>query len=412
MEQGTQSQEKLGTRGFVPVILGGGVEAYAMARQFNDLGCERVICISSAPSQLVKLSRFIELEPIENGLDPSCVVETLTNLSVRYAPAKLAVITNGDEQVENLIGIRSELPKTCELAIPSREVLEEVSNKARFKRVCERAGIATIAFEAVEPAAFSATQLTFPIVAKPAVSAEFSAIEVPDKKKVYYLQTPAELADLMKQLADAGYPGEFVLEEYIPGDDAQLHSITAYISRGGAVTMLAHAQVALQDHRPSLVGNPVTMVTSPQYDLFEAAERFFQQIDYEGFANFDVKVDPRTGTPYFLELNPRIGRNSGYVQGGGVNAMGVFVDDVIHGRRGGRKVAQRELIYSLVPLSIAQKHLHNPQLRARFKQLRQQRKVFNPLRNPREKLLARDAFLLARDLHLQKVFHDYPPAEL
>ena len=59
-----------------------------------------------------------------------------------------------------------------------------------------------------------------------------------------------------------------------------------------------------------------------------------------GFANFDVKVDPRTGAFRFFEVNPRIGRNNYYVTAAGANPMRFVVEDQVDGlavgaRRGG-----------------------------------------------------------------------------
>ena len=47
--------------------------------------------------------------------------------------------------------------------------------------------------------------------------------------------------------------------------------------------------------------------------MLAQARTFLAATGYRGFANFDVKVDPRTGVFRFFEVNPRIGRNNYYI---------------------------------------------------------------------------------------------------
>src|SRR3712207_8277392 len=58
------------------------------------------------------------------------------------------------------------------------------------------------------------------------------------------------------------------------------------------------------------LGNPAAMVTGRFEEMLEQARRFLTRTGYVGFANFDVKVDPRDGTFRFFEVNPRIDRKS------------------------------------------------------------------------------------------------------
>ncbi len=99
----------------------------------------------------------------------------------------------------------------------------------------------------------------------------------------------------MRRLRDAGFAGRFLFQELIPGgDDTAERSITAYRSSHGKVTLLCAAQVLLGEHTPpDALGRPAAMVTGDfPPALTEAAERFLDAVDYVGFANFDVKVDP------------------------------------------------------------------------------------------------------------------------
>lgn len=397
---------------FLPVIIGGGIEAYALARQFNDEFNTRVICISRAPSQAIVLSDFIDwVQPVDTST-PEGVLSILEDVAEKHPDKKLVLMTNADPMIDKVVTIREQLPEAYVCAFPSRETLDAVSDKASFKEICEEVGMDTARFVEIKPGESYDADLKFPVVAKPALSAEFEKLDLPNKHKVYYFETEEELRAFLADLKEHGYEGAFVVEEYIPGGDSQIRSITAYVDTRGKLVMLSHAQVALQDHRPSLVGNPVAMITSPNEKIFQKVQKFFQKVDYQGFANFDIKVDPRDGTEYFLEVNPRIGRNSAYVFAAGINPMQVLVNDVVFGNGSKLKKAPKEAFYTLVPTSVATKWTDDPELAEKMKTLEAKGRAFNPLKNPIESQWKRDVFLTLRDARFHRIFRQFPPAEL
>ncbi|MDK6486720.1 hypothetical protein QP158_11585, partial [Streptococcus agalactiae] len=86
-------------------------------------------------------------------------------------------------------------------------------------------------------------KLRFPVVAKTAVGADYDEVSFVGKKKIYFVDSQAELDDLWKKLASAGYRSTFVVQELIPGDNTQMRSITAYVDSHGEVTLLGSARV-------------------------------------------------------------------------------------------------------------------------------------------------------------------------
>jgi D-aspartate ligase len=170
------------------------------------------------------------------------------------------------------------------------------------------------------------------VVGKAANTAEYHHVDFPGKKKVFFLESAAEQQDLVRRLRGSGFTGRFLFQELIGGDDTAQRSITAYRSSRGRVTLLCAAQVLLGEHTPEALGRPAAMVTGDFPTLTAAAERFLDAVDYVGFANFDVKVDPRTGRECFFEINPRIGRNNYYVTAAGEPVARHVVEDRIHGR--------------------------------------------------------------------------------
>ena len=112
-----------------------------------------------------------------------------------------------------------------------------------------------------------------PWSARPRLGADWDAVEFPGQRKIYFLDTPADLSSLWSDLRGAGYRSTFLIQERIPGEDDAMRSVTAYMASDGRMTMIGSARVLLEDHTPTLIGNPVAMITEPFPELWEGAER-------------------------------------------------------------------------------------------------------------------------------------------
>src|SRR5690606_8505227 len=129
----------------------------------------------------------------------------------------------------------------------------------------------------------------------------------------------AELGSLLRLAGEAGYRRPINIQEYVPGDHAQMRIITTYSERDGAVRMACGARVLLEEHTPGTLGNPAAILTGRLEQVEADARRLVEHLGWTGFANFDVKVDPRTGVGHFFELNPRTGRSNYYLTASGLN---------------------------------------------------------------------------------------------
>ena len=249
--------------------------------------------------------------------------------------------------------------------------------------------------------------MPFPVVAKAAVGEAYDAVSFPGKRKIWFMDGPQELESLWQDLRQAGFRSTFVVQELIPGDNTAMRSVTTYVDSAGRVTLMGSARVLLEDHAPTMIGNPVAMVTEPFPEIWEAAERILTAAGYRGFANFDVKIDPRDGRALFFEVNPRIGRNSFYMTAAGANPMVPMIEDLIGGRRLVRRNVTREVLYSLVPGRLLMHYLRDPELAQRVRGLLGD--AVDPLRDPSERSQRRRLVVEAQRLNHYRKFARYYP---
>jgi len=398
-----------------PVVLGADIGTYALARAFHEAFGVRPIVVAGAALGPVAHSTILDLELVDDGHDEEQIVTRLLEIAERRPGTRSLVVANSDWLVRTLVRHRDRLEPAYVIPFASRDVVAQVSDKAAFADLCASAGIPTPRTVHIRPKKGlqhkppRLAQLEFPVVAKPASSAEYQQVSFPGKKKVFVLSTREECDALWEALCAADYSGDFLVQEYIPGDDAQKRSITAYVDSHGEVTLQVSAHVLLEEHTPSGLGNPAAMYTYRDDALLDAAVAFFDQVEYRGFANFDVKVDPRDGTAYFMEVNPRIGRNCHYVTAAGVNPMAWLVNDVIHAEKAPVTRVETSVLYSVVPTGLLMRYLDDSRLTAQVRSIIRATGVARPFVYRAERNIRRWVFvLLAYVNQWRKYARHYP----
>lgn len=366
----------------LPVVLGGDIGSYALMREFREAFGVQSTCVASAPIAAINHSKICRVFHVER-LDADTVAQTVKTLAVANPDKTLVLIGNTDALVEMIADIAGKAPANVVCAAPDIDLIRTMSDKVAFAEACRRHGIDIPRTEVVglagdEPV--PPTSIGFPLVAKPAVSADYAPYLAQGFKKVYYLASQGELDDLWSSLRNAGFDGKFLVQELIRGDDTYMDSITVYMGSDGKPRLLGAAQVLLEDHAPSMLGNPVAMITRPMEAQWARVTEMLEEVGWQGFANFDIKRDPVTGRVLFLEMNPRIGRNSYYNAAAGVNPMRVLVNDLVDHKPGRTLKADGHVLYTLVPMSLVRRYVRDPMLLREVDDLVREGAVADPQR--------------------------------
>jgi len=399
---------------FDVVLLGTDIGIYGLARAFH----ERYGIVSTVISRVIagpiKNSRIIDT--IDIGED-SGRPETLAALEregrKRKAAGRTTLLLSNADTFSRMLSDQAEwLRQWYVVPAVDGSVLDMVADKVEFAKVCEELDIPTPRtlvqdFSGADAADWApdAFDPEFPVVAKPAIGAAYEGLKFEGKQKIYKVDTPERLREIFGLVRDAGFRDRFVVQELIPGDDTAMRSITAYMDSSGEVTLLATAQVLLQEHQPLAIGNPAAMVTTPFPELMDQAERFLKHVGYHGFANFDVKLDPRDGVMKFFEMNPRIGRNNYYVTAAGANVAEFITTDLIEKQPHDQVVVRNEILYSVLPQPLLRRYLSGD-AKALHKRI-SAKGVHHPLVYPDS--LWRKAYVLAAKANFVKKYATYYP---
>jgi len=405
-----------GLRDLQPVMLGADIGVYALARAFHEAYGVRSIVVSGAALGPVADSRIVDNRLVPDGHDPRQLVDAVLEVAREQTGKRLVLLANSDWLVRVVVQHRAELEPHYVVPFLDEELMDRLSDKATFAEIATDLGLAvprTIVQDfalADDPAwAPVPVDVGYPLIAKAASSADYQEVEFPGKKKVFEIGSPDELDALWASLRGAGYRGRFVVQELVPGDDTRMRSITAYVDSRGSITLLASAHVLLEEHTPSGLGNPAAMVVTREQGMLDQAAAFLRGVGYVGFANFDVKVDPRDGSFRFFEVNPRIGRNNYYVTAAGANVARFLVEDRVLDRAVEPVVVDTEVLYSILPHRLLLRYVLDPALAGKVRGLIRAGRVAHPLRYRRDAGVKRRWYVLAAGLNQVLKFRRYYP---
>lgn len=399
----------------LPVVIGGDIGAYALGRELHEAFGQQCVCVASAPIGAISHSAIFTHYPVEH-LDKESLLASLNDLAQKHSSQTVFVVSNADALIPVLAGIKPELKDNVVLCVPPVDVVNLVSDKVSFAELCAQNGLETprtmvahLAGSDLIPKAESQS-IDFPLVVKPARSPEYAEFIQQGFQKVYYVKSQPELDKIFTDLRAAGCSTDMLVQELIAGDDTYMDSITLYIDETGKTTLFGSAHVLLEDHAPTMLGNPVAMITQQVPELWQKTSQMLASVGYHGFANFDIKRDPKNPGRYvFFEVNPRIGRNSFYVDAAGVNPMVPAVADLVDHKSIEPQVAQDTILYTLVPINLLRTYVRDPDLLTQVDELVKAGKVYDPQRYDADKGLRRMLDVSLTEKNQERKFARYYP---
>lgn len=364
----------------LPVILGGDIGAYSLARAFHEAYGIVSLVLSTADCHLCGDSSILVNRVVPHLERREVLLSVLADTAECFGHRKLLLLGCGDWYVRAIVESRAVLESSYLIPYIDEGLLNRLTDKERFYALCGEMGVPvprTVVVDVSSSAAEGgsggegdgaalALPFPFPVVAKPASSAAYHYAEFPEKQKVFFPRDGEELQSVLAAVRNSRYEGAFLVQETIPGDDTQMRILTTYSDRAGKVRFAAFGQTLLEDMRPMGVGNPLAIVSRSDEQIVAEATRLLEAVGYTGFANFDIKVDPRDGSHVFFEINTRLGRSNYYVTASGLNVARILVEDLVEGRAFSGEVQMargREVLYTVVPKGILMDYIQDAPLR-------------------------------------------------
>ncbi len=402
---------------FAPIVLGGDRLGYSLARSF-DLGYGyRTLIVSTMLGGPVAHSSLIEHHVVPSLQDPEGLVAQLRELAPRIGPQRKLLLATTDHVVSVLASIKHRLEDLYVIPYCDADLIDRLSRKENFADVCAELDIPhpkTVVYDVAErPDLAAATaDLTFPVIAKPSNAQAYAAVTFPGKKKVHSAGDLAQLEQLLEALHRSGYRDKFILQDVIPGDDQGMRVMTCYVDKQGIVKFAAFGRVLVEEHSPETLGIPAAILTGTDHEAVAHATRLLEHVGWRGYANFDMKFDPRTGKTVFFELNPRLGGTSFYITAAGFNTVQLYVEEWVRGLDFTDRPmfeASHEHIFTAIPLRLLKRYVTDPALRPAFDRAVKDGEVTNPWFYKSERDPRRWAWIAANQVNYVRKYREHYP---
>ena len=368
-------------REFIPVMLGGDINTYSVARAFYEQYQVRSFIFGKFPSGPSNNSRMITYRANPKIDTDEVFLKTVNGFAKKHKEKKIVLIGCGDSYVALISRHKAELAENIIAPYIDFDLMNSLQQKETFYRLCEKHGVdypGTVIYDQSMGMDFK-MNFPYPVILKPSDSIQYWEHPFASQKKVYTISDRKELEQVIRDIYGAGYRDKLIIQDMIPGNDEYMRVLTAYSDRNGKVKMMCLGHVLLEEHTPHGLGNHAVIITEPNEELMLRVKNLLEDLHYTGFSNFDIKYDRRDGKYKFFEINTRQGRSNYYVTGSGFNIAKYVVEEYVYGKELPLELAKEEHLWMVVPKAVAFKYVKDENLKAKMRKLIREKKMVNPV---------------------------------
>lgn len=368
-----------------PVLIGGDINAYSVARAFHEQYGVVSIAIAKTYLGATDNSRIIDFYVDENLTDINHFIDSMIELGNDLKEEGKIPILMGtkDDYVDLVIKAKDKLEDIFIIPYVDEELKNKLMNKEYFYSLCEKMGVdipkTHILSKDMQINDFG---LMYPIIIKPSNSVMFWSDRFEGMEKVYIAQNKKDFIRIVKLIYSTYYTDTLILQEYIPGDDSYIWTPSFYCDRNKKVKMMAMGHVLLEEHVPTAIGNDAAIIMEYVDEPMEKIKNFLEEIGFTGFCNCDCKYDYRDNKYKLFEINVRQGRSNYSVTAVCANLAKLLVEDRVQKIDLPLIKQTKELYWHLIPNSIVFKYVKDENLKNKVRELIIQGKESNTFDYP------------------------------
>lgn len=350
---------------FVPVIFGSDINAYGIARSFNEAYGLQSVVISKlllGPCRNTKfISRVITKSDIE---EENVFLETLKSLAddEQYDDKPFILVPCGDSYSELISKLRDDLSPRFKFVTVNYDLHKKLNRKKTFYEICDEHGIPRPETQTVNKVNYRTEQLTldYPVIIKPANSILYWKTSFPGKRKVFLARDKSDYDKILDAIYKSKYDDELILQEYITGEEeAELH---VYSNQKGIVQIAQFDKMVLGSPTPDGIGSHTAEIITHNPEMSDRFTRLLNALKYRGYSNIDLKYDPKRNDWVTFEVNLRPARCSFALSAAGNDVVKFLVEDVLYNKNVDIVPLEKDILYTIIPNRLLRKYIRPPLL--------------------------------------------------
>lgn len=395
------------------LVLGSDINAYYMSRCYHELYGINADVLGNEPMRFTKGSSIINISYNENLKNPKIFSEILINYyKEHYNGEKVLLIPCHDVYVRLVVENKEKLNDYYLFNCPSIEIMNNLLVKEKFYTLYKGSALnfPNTYFYNVSDKLEMPENFRYPVIVKPSDGILYYRHHFAGQAKVYRLNNFDELQDIINKIKSSGYTGSLIIQEYIKGDDTNLFDAVFYVNSKGKCELATMAQIGLQEHGPTALGNCTVLINN--YNQYgntlkevEKMKKFLESIGYRGFAEFDLKYDPDDKKFKVLEINPRQARSSYYLCACGYNLIKYLIEDLFENKEHQFTFVSKKLLLSMVPKSVIKSEIKD--IEYKEEALRLYKNHVDPLTYSKDKGILHRMYLILRKIQYKRKYKKF-----
>ena len=366
---------------FQPLLFGGDINVYSVARAFHEAYGVKSVCFGKFASGPAYGSDIIDYRVCAKNEDPETFRKNVADVAAEFSDKTVLVMGCGASYVKLAAENKEFFPANCIAPYIAGDTIGKLNNKEYFYELCDQFGIdhpGTFVYRKEMGHDF---ELPFqaPYICKPSNGVAYWEHPFEGNEKVFTCPDRKNLEEVLDKVYAAGYPDTMIIQDFVPGDDSNMRVLTCYSDRNAQVKLMCLGHVLLEEHTPHGIGNHAVILTEVNEEICQKVKAFLEEMNYVGFSNFDIKYDTRDGKYKFFEINCRQGRSNYYVTGAGYNIAKLLVEDRVEGKDLPFVLADNPSLWRVVPRKVAYDFIvseYHDEMKARIREGREVTPLF------------------------------------
>ena len=396
---------------FIPILLASDINVYSMARAFHEEYNIKSIVLARVPSGIINYSKIIDFRQVKDLDEQDVFLKTMNDLynELKDLNKKLLLIGCADHYVRLIVSNKDILKDKFIMPYTDIETLNNIVLKETFYELCEKNNIdypKTYVYKKGDNLDFE-LDFDYPVILKPSDSVAFFKASFEGQYKVYTIHNKEELDKILNKIYDAGYTGNMIIQDKIPGNDNKMYDLHIFCGKNKKVQYMNLGNVLLEEHTPKGLGSNAATITVYNLELMLKIKDLLENIGYQGWCDCDLKYDERDNKIKIFEINIRQGRSHYRNTGSGYNVAKYIVDSFIYNIDKELILVKEPYFWHVIPKKIVLDYVEDKEKVELVKKLIKEGKVCHSLFYKGDRSIKRLIYLCIRNRNQFKKYKKY-----